>query len=123
MACGSRIVWVCLLLVDSASVSRVVEISCSRGNFYHSATICESNLFYFFFSSRRRHTRSLCDWSSDVCSSDLRRVGRSGDSRRKTEPQQNRDQYEARSTSSPPARNVLEPQPHDAGLPAGTPAV
>src|SRR5438132_5487400 len=30
-----------------------------------SARIC------FFFSSRRRHTRSLCDWSSDVCSSDL----------------------------------------------------
>src|SRR5947207_5030733 len=26
----------------------------------------------FFFSSRRRHTISLCDWSSDVCSSDLR---------------------------------------------------
>src|SRR5476649_1344819 len=26
---------------------------------------------YFFFSSRRRHTSSLCDWSSDVCSSDL----------------------------------------------------
>src|SRR5260221_12536282 len=25
----------------------------------------------FFCSSRRRHTRSLCDWSSDVCSSDL----------------------------------------------------
>src|SRR5438132_12605650 len=25
----------------------------------------------FFFSSRRRHTRLLCDWSSDVCSSDL----------------------------------------------------
>src|SRR5260221_3052663 len=24
-----------------------------------------------FISSRRRHTRSLCDWSSDVCSSDL----------------------------------------------------
>src|SRR5260221_202207 len=24
--------------------------------------------FAFFFSSRRRHTRSLCDWSSDVCS-------------------------------------------------------
>src|SRR5438132_13626083 len=31
----------------------------------------------FFFSSRRRHTRSLCDWSSDVCSSDLRPVDRS----------------------------------------------
>src|SRR5574340_1628789 len=25
----------------------------------------------FFFSSRRRHTRSFGDWSSDVCSSDL----------------------------------------------------
>src|SRR5689334_24856196 len=28
-------------------------------------------LFFFFFSSRRRHTRWNCDWSSDVCSSDL----------------------------------------------------
>src|SRR2546430_10302515 len=28
-------------------------------------------LFVFFFSSRRRHTRFDCDWSSDVCSSDL----------------------------------------------------
>src|SRR2546430_16489760 len=27
----------------------------------------------FFFSSRRRHTRFDCDWSSDVCSSDLQR--------------------------------------------------
>src|SRR4029434_9708473 len=25
----------------------------------------------FFFSSRRRHTRFKCDWSSDVCSADL----------------------------------------------------
>src|SRR2546430_10311801 len=31
-------------------------------------------LLLFFFSSRRRHTRFDCDWSSDVCSSDL--VGR-----------------------------------------------
>src|SRR6266568_890602 len=28
-------------------------------------------LFFFFFSSRRRHTIWNCDWSSDVCSSDL----------------------------------------------------
>src|SRR5260370_41933808 len=28
-------------------------------------------IFFFFFSSRRRHTRFKCDWSSDVCSSDL----------------------------------------------------
>src|SRR2546430_16649038 len=31
--------------------------------------------FIFFFSSRRRHTRFDCDWSSDVCSSDLPLVG------------------------------------------------
>src|SRR5216684_7213591 len=29
-------------------------------------------LYCFFFSSRRRHTRCSRDWSSDVCSSDLR---------------------------------------------------
>src|SRR2546427_4388397 len=28
-------------------------------------------MLVFFFSSRRRHTRFDCDWSSDVCSSDL----------------------------------------------------
>src|SRR6266536_1775309 len=28
-------------------------------------------MFFFFFSSRRQHTRSTRDWSSDVCSSDL----------------------------------------------------
>src|SRR5947199_10140157 len=44
----------------------------------------------FFFSSRRRHTRCLSDWSSDVCSSDLRschraargsRLARNGETR------------------------------------------
>src|SRR6266567_9236589 len=30
---------------------------------------------FFFFSSRRRHTRFDCDWSSDVCSSDLLDAG------------------------------------------------
>src|SRR6266571_1975110 len=29
------------------------------------------HVFLFFFSSRRRHTRLTCDWSTDVCSSDL----------------------------------------------------
>src|SRR2546428_7443945 len=33
-----------------------------------------SSLLFFFFSSRRRHTRSDRDWSSDVCSSDLKRI-------------------------------------------------
>src|SRR6267143_4314103 len=32
-------------------------------------------MFFFFFSSRRRHTRWNCDWSSDVCSSDLELQG------------------------------------------------
>src|SRR2546427_408925 len=34
------------------------------------STVCVW-LIFFFFSSRRRHTRFDCDWSSDVCSSDL----------------------------------------------------
>src|SRR5690349_487862 len=36
------------------------------------------NAVAFFFSSRRRHTRSLRDWSSDVCSSDLLDRGADG---------------------------------------------
>src|SRR2546430_3128649 len=32
-------------------------------------------MIFFFFSSRRRHTRFDCDWSSDVCSSDLKSLG------------------------------------------------
>src|SRR5256885_3792551 len=37
-------------------------------------------MIFFFFSSRRRHTRLQGDWSSDVCSSDLSnaRLGRGG---------------------------------------------
>src|SRR5256886_17095723 len=37
-------------------------------------TYCDDWFFCFFFSSRRRHTRFDCDWSSDVCSSDLERA-------------------------------------------------
>src|SRR5205085_9261975 len=33
--------------------------------------LMETKNLVFFFSSRRRHTRFDCDWSSDVCSSDL----------------------------------------------------
>src|SRR3989454_5658708 len=35
-------------------------------------------LMFFFFSSRRRHTRLQGDWSSDVCSSDLVKLGLAG---------------------------------------------
>src|SRR6266704_5702894 len=36
-------------------------------------------IMFFFFSSRRRHTRSKRDWSSDVCSSDLPETRHLGD--------------------------------------------
>src|SRR6266850_8503949 len=36
--------------------------------------ITDGCMVFFFFSSRRRHTRLQGDWSSDVCSSDLRRL-------------------------------------------------
>src|SRR6266446_9663041 len=39
--------------------------------FFHNKRIL---FVFFFFSSRRRHTRLQGDWSSDVCSSDLRRL-------------------------------------------------
>src|SRR2546430_9029830 len=42
----------------------------------HAKGRCQSCLF--FFSSRRRHTRFDCDWSSDVCSSDLSALGAGG---------------------------------------------
>src|SRR5690242_20778673 len=46
------------------------------------ATLClkmlSSYMSFFFFSSRRRHTRLTCDWSSDVCSSDLVAEGLDG---------------------------------------------
>src|SRR5699024_11228293 len=38
---------------------------------FHDHCNAHITLFIFFFSSRRRHTRSKRDWSSDVCSSDL----------------------------------------------------
>src|SRR5256886_8162466 len=50
-----------------------MEISFSVRLFYSHSLFAYFTyfLFFFFFSSRRRHTRFDCDWSSDVCSSDL----------------------------------------------------
>src|SRR5256886_7651052 len=45
-----------------------LEIAIVRDPF---ARASECAAVVFFFSSRRRHTRFDCDWSSDVCSSDL----------------------------------------------------
>src|SRR2546430_5906684 len=40
-------------------------------NAVRTGRITRCSFSFFFFSSRRRHTRFDCDWSSDVCSSDL----------------------------------------------------
>src|SRR5256885_9071718 len=40
---------------------------------YIVANKARPDVLFFFFSSRRRHTRLQGDWSSDVCSSDLKR--------------------------------------------------
>src|SRR5687768_9536663 len=50
-----------------SALSQTAETSNYRSQFgWASACSC-----FFFFSSRRRHTRCSRDWSSDVCSSDL----------------------------------------------------
>src|SRR5256714_5379554 len=38
---------------------------------HHGAEPKWASMTFFFFSRRRRHTRFDCDWSPDVCSSDL----------------------------------------------------
>src|SRR5207249_6490589 len=59
-----------------------------------------------FFSSRRRHTRSKRDWSSDVCSSDLSLRGRfAGHSRAGTEtPRKDAQVFDRREACSSKAR-------------------
>src|SRR5438046_8107801 len=39
-----------------------------HNHWYRPSTVYK---YYFFFTSRRRHTKLVSDWSSDVCSSDL----------------------------------------------------
>src|SRR2546430_3616087 len=66
---------------------------------------------FFFFSSRRRHTRFDCDWSSDVCSSDL--PGDGGSYARLDEPElqgedgEHRVRPEQRRRDRPPALDPL----------------
>src|SRR5262249_59577914 len=69
---------------------------------------------YFFFSSRRRHTRLVSDWSSDVCSSDLRstRTGEAPPTPRKqiskTHPQERRTCEYASNTATAAIRSAHE---------------
>src|ERR1039458_1970022 len=55
-------------LVPIALESGIGSVRQSRGRFH--PTVASDEESGFFFSSRRRHTRCLSDWSSDVCSSD-----------------------------------------------------
>src|SRR6267143_5673316 len=74
--------------------------------------LSENQLLYFvfFFSSRRRHTSWNCDWSSDVCSSDLRALRRAHRDRR-VEPLQGGGRVHrlerARDRHPPPREEVL----------------
>src|SRR3712207_7847471 len=52
----------------------VRQILTRSGSVAHSTSL--HGVVFFFFSSRRRHTRYWRDWSSDVCSSDLAACGR-----------------------------------------------
>src|SRR5262245_64972806 len=63
--------------------------------------------FVFFFSSRRRHTRCLSDWSSDVCSSDLRLAA---DSQRPRD-EQARNRKPLANTPTAPNASHDSPQP------------
>src|SRR5260370_36462904 len=58
-------------------------------------------LVFFFFSSRRRHTRFKCDWSSDVCSSDLDVVSRPRSTPRDRHPGNRRGRRKTTSRSIP----------------------
>src|SRR5260221_3744339 len=53
------------------SPAQVVTFTLSNRDLVTNVTSLRGTFEAFFFPSRRRHTRSLCDWSSDVCSSDL----------------------------------------------------
>src|SRR5205085_974935 len=67
-------------------------------------------IFFFFFSSRRRHTRFDCDWSSDVCSSDLNCGGRAAKWRgRRYGPRPPRRCCRARTRERPAARTGAAP--------------
>src|SRR5438034_3634479 len=59
----AKLVSVSLVFLPGGTECEVFEFSVNSQG--------ERSTLVFFFSSRRRHTRSLCDWSSDVCSSDL----------------------------------------------------
>src|SRR5256886_6929442 len=75
---------------------------CIHLNAMKKTTITSINLF---FSSRRRHTRFDCDWSSDVCSSDLNVSCKSAASPRGNSRWNSRDPSERPSAAAARARS------------------
>src|SRR6266571_2409868 len=57
-----------VVVIEFDSIDKAVAAHDSEG--YQAALKVFGKAADFFFSSRRRHTRLTCDWSSDVCSSD-----------------------------------------------------
>src|SRR2546430_8353582 len=84
MITRGRSSYVVVSMADRSSQALQRNPGASRvrsGTIGHATVGVATHCFVFFFSSRRRHTRFDCDWSSDVCSSDLadrRRCGRGG---------------------------------------------
>src|SRR5438270_7765761 len=67
LECGNRLLLTVVHLEDGSQLGDLQHIPQSLPKAVQ-FNICAA---LFFFSSRRRHTRFDCDWSSDVCSSDL----------------------------------------------------
>src|SRR5207248_5128483 len=65
----------------------------------------------FFFSSRRRHTRSYGDWSSDVCSSDLIGLDESEGRRSRRRPLGAEELSKAPTPRQTPRRSWGHPEP------------
>src|SRR2546421_4057941 len=79
---ASRVTWRYMTHQTTQSRETEVETAHCREAYKANPFLCTCcfDYFVFFFSSRRRHTRSDRDWSSDVCSSDLVLLGLGEDS-------------------------------------------
>src|SRR5690348_12942488 len=70
--CVNSVVYISYcLVVHSTRHCLLLYLCYIRSSFGILMHIFASGILFFFFSSRRRHTRWTGDWSSDVCSSDL----------------------------------------------------
>src|SRR5436189_3944606 len=59
------------MLNNNANIRGVLKASLADVKAIPNVAITSRPRSFFFFSSRRRHTRYIGDWNSDVCSSDL----------------------------------------------------